>query len=95
MTDLNQALNDLAPTVGWSPSPRCLSGGASQETWAFTLDTGRPLILRRKPPGTAGVTGTQTPLATEAALIRAAALRAAPVPEVLAICDPDSAVGEL
>lgn len=96
MSDLQAALTDLAPQLGGTriEGLRRLSGGASQETWAFSLDTGRPLILRRKPPGTAGVTGTATPLATEAALIRAAAKQGAPVPEVLAICDPDSAVGE-
>ncbi len=94
--DLDKALNQLAPQLGGSAITdlRRLSGGASQETWAFNLDGGRPLILRRKPPGAAGVTGTATPLATEAALIRAAALQGAPVPEVLTICDPGSDVGE-
>lgn len=96
MSDLQAALTAIAPQLGGAAITglRRLSGGASQETWAFSLDTGRPLILRRKPPGTGSVTGTATPLATEAALIRAAALQGAPVPEVLAICDPDSAVGE-
>jgi aminoglycoside phosphotransferase (APT) family kinase protein len=96
MSDLHAALTAIAPQLGGTTieNLRRLSGGASQETWAFSLNTGRPLILRRKPPGTAGVTGTATPLATEAALIRAAALQGAPVPEVLAICDPGSEVGE-
>ena len=96
MSDLQAALTDLAPKLGGTriEGLRRLSGGASQETWAFSLDGERPLILRRKPPGTASVTGNATPLATEAALIRAAARQGALVPEVLAICDPDSAVGE-
>ncbi|MFA7261385.1 MAG: phosphotransferase family protein [Caulobacter sp.] len=94
--DLQAALTAIAPQLGGTAITglRRLSGGASQETWAFSLDTGRPLILRRKPPGTGSVTGLATPLATEAALIRAAAKQGAPVPEVLAICDPGSDVGE-
>lgn len=56
---------------------RRLSGGASQETWAFKAN-GRPLILRRKPPGAAGI-----PMATEAELLGAVALNGVPVPEVV------------
>ena len=51
MSDLETALNAIAPQLGGTSVTglRRLSGGASQETWAFVLDTGRPLILRRKP----------------------------------------------
>lgn len=96
MSDLETALNAIAPQLGGAAITelRRLSGGASQETWAFKLDTGRPLILRRKPKGSTAVSGTVTPLATEAAVIRAAARQGAPVPEVLYVCDPDSDVGE-
>ncbi|MFZ5669846.1 MAG: phosphotransferase family protein [Pseudomonadota bacterium] len=96
MSDLETALTALAPQLGGAGivGLRRLSGGASQETWAFSLDNGRPLILRRKPAGAGGVAGGGASLATEAAVIRAAAGHGAPVPEVLAVCDPDSAIGE-
>jgi len=57
-------------------------GGASRETWALRLD-GRPLVLRRDPPGAlrAGA------MSREAALIRAAGAAGVPVPEVVASGD--------
>jgi aminoglycoside phosphotransferase (APT) family kinase protein len=97
MSDLEQALTALAPTLGPGATAvvnlRRLSGGASQETWAFETDTGLPLILRRKPAGATG-SGNSVPLATEAALIRAAAANGAAVPRVLAESAPDSEIGE-
>jgi aminoglycoside phosphotransferase (APT) family kinase protein len=89
-------LNAIAPQLGGTSVTglRRLSGGASQETWAFALDTGRPLILRRKPAGAGSPTGNANPLATEAALIRAATVQRAPVPEVLYVSDPGSDIGE-
>ena len=55
-----------------------LLGGASRETWSFTLD-GRALVLRRDPAGAprAGV------MRREAELLRAAARAGVPVPEVI------------
>jgi aminoglycoside phosphotransferase (APT) family kinase protein len=96
MSDLETALNAIALQLGGKTVTglRRLSGGASQETWAFSLDTGRPLILRRKPAGAGSPTGNANPLATEAALIRAATLQGAPVPEVLYVSDPGSDIGE-
>lgn len=96
MSDLEAALNAIAPQLGGSSVTglRRLSGGASQETWAFELDGGRPLILRRKPAGAGSTTGNVNPLATEAALIRAATLQGAAVPEVLHVSDPGSDIGE-
>lgn len=96
MSDLETALNAIAPQLGGKSVTglRRLSGGASQETWAFSLDTGRPLILRRKPAGAGSPTGNANPLATEAALIRAATLQGAAVPEVLYVSDPGSDIGE-
>jgi aminoglycoside phosphotransferase (APT) family kinase protein len=96
MSDLETALNAIAPQLGGKTVTglRRLSGGASQETWAFSLDTGRPLILRRKPAGAGSPTGNANPLATEAALIRAATLQGAPVPEVLYVSEPGSDIGE-
>lgn len=97
MSDLEQALSALAPTLDAGSRTivnlRRLSGGASQETWAFETDTGVPLILRRKPPSAAG-SGNAVPLATEAALIQAASKAGAPVPRVLAVSAPDSEIGE-
>lgn len=96
MQDLEDALNAIAPQLGGRAITglRRLSGGASQETWAFELDGARPLILRRKPAGAASTTGNVNPLATEAALIRAATIQGAPVPEVLHVSDPGSDIGE-
>jgi aminoglycoside phosphotransferase (APT) family kinase protein len=96
MSDLETALNAIAPQLGGTSVTglRRLSGGASQETWAFVLDTGRPLILRRKPAGAGSPTGNANPLATEAALIRAATLQGAAVPEVLYVSAPGSDIGE-
>jgi aminoglycoside phosphotransferase (APT) family kinase protein len=55
-----------------------LLGGASRETWSFTLDD-RPLVLRRDPAGAprAGV------MRREADLLRAAARAGVPVPAVI------------
>src|SRR4051794_28959564 len=53
-------------------------GGASRETWSFTLD-GRPLVLRCDPHG-APRAGT---MRREAALLRAAGTAGMPVPEVV------------
>lgn len=63
-------------------------GGASRETWAFTLD-GRPLVLRRDPPG-APRGGA---MVREATLQRAAAAAGVPVPEVLAASDDPADLG--
>ena len=57
------------------PSVQRLSGGASQETWAFdaVLDgTAQPLILRRAPPGAELRGSGNAGLAAEAVLIRRA-----------------------
>ena len=62
-----------------------LSGGASQETWAFEAVTAagvQPLILRRAPPG-AELRGNGNPgLASEAELIRRAGAAGVPVPGI-------------
>lgn len=62
-----------------------LSGGASRETWAFSLD-GRPLVLQRE---RAGGIRTGGGMAAEAALIRAAGEAGVPVAEVVATGDDD------
>jgi len=75
-----------------------LSGGASQETWAF--DVAAPggvnsLILRRAPGGVAATRSSEAvALATEAELLGAAAKAGVRVPEVLHVSPPGSALGE-
>jgi aminoglycoside phosphotransferase (APT) family kinase protein len=79
-----------------------LSGGASQETWAFeaVTDAGadpgsrrtRRLILRRVPPYP-GATMGATSIEIEAALMRLAREAGVPSPEVLHVLTPDDALG--
>jgi aminoglycoside phosphotransferase (APT) family kinase protein len=83
----------LSPTATTAVNARRLSGGASLETWAFDLDDGTPLILRRRPDG-AVMRETAPPLAIEAALIVAAARTGAPVPVVVHVCETDDGLGE-
>ena len=74
-----------------------LSGGASQETWAFELVQGghtRPLILRRAPAGHSQRGSGGPGLAAEADLIRQSAAAGAPAPEVVAVLQPEHGVGE-
>jgi len=66
-----------------------LSGGASRETWRFELD-GRPLILRRDPPGRGAA---KAGMGKEAALLRAAGEVGVPVPEVLDVDDDPKDLG--
>lgn len=75
-----------------------LSGGASQETWAFDVAAGGatvPLILRRAPGGAAAARASEeVTLATEAVLLSAAGKAGVRVPEVLYVSPPGSALGE-
>ena len=95
--DVAAALDRLAPRLSpaatGARNARRLSGGASLETWAFDLDDGTPLILRRRPDG-ALPRDTALPLASEADLIRAADAAGAPVPSVVRVCAPGDALGE-
>ena len=95
--DVSAALSALAPRLSpgatAATGARRLSGGASQETWAFDLDDGTPLILRRRPPG-GSMSTAALPLSTEAALLAAVAPRGAPVPEVVWVCRPADGLGE-
>lgn len=75
-----------------------LSGGASQETWAFDV-TGagdaRPLILRRAPGGGSGVPSTGAiGLAMEAELLKRAQDAGVPVPPVPGTFDGSGALGQ-
>jgi aminoglycoside phosphotransferase (APT) family kinase protein len=75
-----------------------LSGGASQETWAFDAQNGdarRPMILRRSPGGMGRAANSEAiGLATEAKLIGCARKADVPAPKVLGISAAGSALGE-
>lgn len=90
---LDRLAPHLSPTATGAVGVRRLSGGASLETWAFDLDDGAPLILRRRPDG-AAMRETALPLACEAALIRAADAAGAPAPSVVHVCAPEDGLGE-
>ena len=75
-----------------------LSGGASQETWAFTV-TGpgadRPLILRRAPGGVSQARSSEAiGLAMEADLLTRAAAAGVPVPPVLGVSGAGTDLGQ-
>ncbi|BCW89245.1 hypothetical protein sos41_24020 [Alphaproteobacteria bacterium SO-S41] len=98
---LFQALrNHLDGVQGMSELKR-LSGGASQETWAFELATAKgpqKLILRRAPggggrEGTSG-TGTAVGLDNEAKVIEAARTNGVAAPAVEYVLKPEDGVGE-
>lgn len=65
-----------------------LSGGASRETWAFDAG-GRPLILQRQ----RSAETTATPMATEAAALRAAGAAGVAVPALVADATDGAALG--
>lgn len=100
MDDLAAALDRLAPEL--APGGTGieglvqLSGGASLQTFAFTVTSPAgpvPLILRRRPaPVAEGATAV--PLSTEAALISAAGAAGAPVAEVVRLATPSDGLGE-
>lgn len=74
-----------------------LSGGASQETWSFSLhlpeEAPRHLILRRAPFQSAAK-GEAIGLVKEAQILAAAALSGTPVPDLVHVCSPDDALGD-
>lgn len=75
-----------------------LSGGASQETWAFDVATPKAthaLILRRAPGGVAAARASDAvSLAIEAELLGATTKAGVRVPEVLHVSPPGSELGE-
>ena len=74
-----------------------LSGGASQETWAFNVrvgDSTQRLILRRAPHGKKSTgSATSMPLETEAQLVRLAGEGGVKVPHVHHILEPSDQCG--
>ncbi len=75
-----------------------LSGGASQETYAFDVETDSntiQLILRRSPIGLERDSSTASiTLAQEAELIELAHTKGVPVPKVIYVCDSDDNIGD-
>jgi len=72
-----------------------LSGGASQELWAFDVETGaerRELILRRNPGGTVKREAAAG-METEARLIELARETGTPAPEVVHVCAAEEGLG--
>lgn len=99
-TDIAARLTaSAARALGGRPEvrdPRRLSGGASQESWRFTLvrdGAEEDLVLRRAPDGKARAAAAFVDLPTEAALLRAAADRGVPVPELRWTLTGDDGLG--
>lgn len=75
---------------------RRLSGGASQESWRFTLNGPKgaeDLVLRRAPGGESRGDIAFVDLPTEAALLRAAAEAGVPVPELRWVLREEDGLG--
>jgi len=100
--DFSEALQDLAKRLRGADATIerliRLSGGASQETWAFDCiasGTLSPMILRRAPGGIAPARSSEAiSLQTEAALIQIAEHTKAPVPSIVHVCQPEDGLGE-
>ncbi|MCX7567926.1 phosphotransferase family protein [Sulfitobacter sp. F26169L] len=95
---LAKALSRIAPRIdpaaGGIENLQRLSGGASQETWAFELKGGRrdKLILRRAPNlDRSGMSGIG--MEAEARVITRAAAAGVPVPRVVHELHPDDKAG--
>ncbi|MEO1100235.1 MAG: phosphotransferase family protein [Pseudomonadota bacterium] len=101
--ELENALNALGPKLGGTDGRvsdlKRLSGGASQETWAFDFgpDKGpvEELILRRAPGGvSAARSQAAIGLENEAALIDRAVAAGVPAPRVIHSCEPQDGLGQ-
>lgn len=99
--DVAAQLSKLATRLGGDGATaedvQRLSGGASMETWAFTLATPRgrrELVLRRRAGAFDPETARSTSLAAEAALIAAVAEHGAPAPPLVHLCDAADGLGE-
>lgn len=88
----------IAPGIGGHvQGVHRLSGGASQQTWAFDVE-GRPgavpLVLRRAPDGAAPRTKMTAGLGVEAHLIAAAKTADVPVPAIRHVLRAEDGLGE-
>jgi aminoglycoside phosphotransferase (APT) family kinase protein len=91
---LARRLNGEGATVA---AAERLSGGASMETWAFSVEADgvrRDLILRRRSAPFDPEASRSTSLAAEAALIAAVRERGAPAPPLAHLCDETDGLGE-
>ncbi len=100
---LEKALNAIAKRLFGDTASATglarLSGGASQETWAFSVEfrpaESRSLILRRAPGGAADARSPSAiRLETEAALIEAASACGVPTPDIIYVSQKDDGLGE-
>jgi aminoglycoside phosphotransferase (APT) family kinase protein len=98
--DLPAVIAPLAAKLAGAPGRverfRRLSGGASQETFSFDIETDQGVkgfILRRAPGGRDGHSETSLGLAGEARLLQAARAAGPFVPEVLHLSRPDDPIG--
>jgi aminoglycoside phosphotransferase (APT) family kinase protein len=94
MSEFETALAAVAERLGGALSDvKRLSGGASQETWAF--DAGdQEFILRRAPGGMDIMASAQAiGLIAEADVIGAALRAGAPAPAVAYVCRPEDGLG--
>jgi aminoglycoside phosphotransferase (APT) family kinase protein len=99
--DVLAALPRLAQRLGGEGAALAaaerLSGGASMETWAFSVEAGgarRDLILRRRSAPFDPEASRSTSLAAEAALIAAVRAKGAPAPPLVHLCDEADGLGE-
>lgn len=100
--DVLAALPRLAQRLGGEravlAAAERLSGGASMETWAFSVEAPgagrRDLILRRRSAPFDPDTSRSTSLAAEAALISAVRAKGAPAPPLVHLCDEQDGLGE-
>lgn len=94
---LEKSLRQAYPHLQKVENLKQLSGGASQETWAFDIIESRgktPLILRRAPNGVVTKRTTSNPdHATEAAIIQQAYAAKVPVPQVTHILKDSDGLG--
>jgi len=95
---LREALGRTLANIDTVQKLHRLSGGASQETWAFDAVTDHhthPLILRRAPGGHSNTKrDTAVPLATEAHLIQLAEKEGVPVPPVTLVLSENDGLGD-
>jgi aminoglycoside phosphotransferase (APT) family kinase protein len=98
LPSLERALAQSMPGLDRLENMRRLSGGASQETWAFDARVNgniEALILRRSPGGAERVAmgSHAVPLETEALVIEAARSQGVAAPRVRYVLTPDDGVG--
>jgi len=87
----------IAPGAGLRERVQRLSGGASQETWAFDIRGAAgsvPLVLRRAAAGAGERAGMTAGLDVEARLILAAKAAGVPVPGIRHVLRPEDGLGQ-